>query len=180
MKRYILTGAPGAGKTVILRALQQRGFAIVEEAATDVCAFQQPRGDETPWTSPHFIEDIVRLQCLRQEAVGAEGFAQVFDRSPVCTLALARHLGFAVPDVLAQELDRVRALRFYETKVFFIESLGFIANTPIRRISLGEAERFGQVHEAAYLERGYELVRIAPGSPEERADAVTRLIQGWG
>jgi predicted ATPase len=38
MKRYILTGAPGAGKTAILRALERNGRVVIEEAATDVIA----------------------------------------------------------------------------------------------------------------------------------------------
>ena len=178
MKRYILTGAPGAGKTVILCALKHRGFTVVEEAATDICAERQARGDPEPWRSPGFIDDIVGLQRRRQLAAGArENGVQIFDRSPVCALALARFLGFAVSDTLARELDRIRSQGTYEPKVFFVENLGFIANTPIRRISLSEAERFGHVHKAAYLEAGYELVRIAPGPPEGRADAVVRLIQ---
>ena len=36
MKRFILTGAPGAGKTSILQALAAGGHAVVPEAATDV------------------------------------------------------------------------------------------------------------------------------------------------
>src|SRR5665213_1449806 len=44
MKRYILTGAPGAGKTTIIRALQAMGCAVVEEAATDVIAALHAQG----------------------------------------------------------------------------------------------------------------------------------------
>ena len=36
LKRYVLTGAPGAGKTAVALALQRRGYALVPEAATDV------------------------------------------------------------------------------------------------------------------------------------------------
>lgn len=32
MFRYILTGAPGSGKTAIIRALERQGYFIVEEA----------------------------------------------------------------------------------------------------------------------------------------------------
>lgn len=41
MPRYVLTGAPGAGKTAILRQLEIEGHAVVEEAATDVIALAQ-------------------------------------------------------------------------------------------------------------------------------------------
>jgi predicted ATPase len=38
MRRFIITGAPGAGKTAIIRELELDGFSVVEEAATDVIA----------------------------------------------------------------------------------------------------------------------------------------------
>ncbi len=41
MKRFILTGAPGSGKTAILRQLEHDGFGVVEEAATDIIALEQ-------------------------------------------------------------------------------------------------------------------------------------------
>jgi len=176
MHRYILTGAPGSGKTVILRALERRGYAVVEEAATDVCALEQARGHAEPWTSARFIDDIVRLQRRREEAA-AHGPVQVFDRSPVCTLALARFLGHPTPKSLARELGRVQSQAVYQRQVFFVESLGFMTNTEVRRITLEDARRFGEAHEAAYGELGYELVRIAPGTPDARAEAVSRLIE---
>ena len=33
MRRFIMTGAPGSGKTSILRALKNLGYAVVEEAS---------------------------------------------------------------------------------------------------------------------------------------------------
>lgn len=180
MKRFILTGAPGAGKTVILHALKDRGFAVVEEAATDVCAQGQARGNAEPWTSSDFIDAIVRLQRRRERLAKAPlESAVIFDRSPVCTLALARFLGFPVVPALARELDRLEREAVYERRVFFIESLGFITNTDVRRISLEDARRFGQAHEAAYRELGYELVGIAPGPPEGRAEVVAELVRRW-
>ena len=179
MKRYILTGAPGAGKTVILRVLERRGYCVVGEAATDVVARRRACGNAAPWTAPRFIDDIVRLQRSRQvRADTLNATATVFDRSPVCTLALARFLGFPVPDSLEQELERIRRLGVYERRVVLVESLGFITNTAARRISLEQATAFGALHEAVYRELGYELIRIAPGLPETRADEVRRLMEG--
>ena len=52
MRRFILTGAPGAGKTAILRQLELDGFSVVEEAATDMIALAQARGTMEPWDGP--------------------------------------------------------------------------------------------------------------------------------
>ena len=35
MKRFVLTGTPGSGKTTIIRQLEIDGLSVVEEAATD-------------------------------------------------------------------------------------------------------------------------------------------------
>lgn len=54
MKRYILTGTPGSGKTSVLHALKSLGYSVVEEAATDVIALEQKRGNPEPWTQADF------------------------------------------------------------------------------------------------------------------------------
>ena len=66
MRRYILTGAPGAGKTSILQILAARGYPVVAEAATDVIAAEQARGVAEPWQDPVFIDKIIQLQRIRQ------------------------------------------------------------------------------------------------------------------
>ena len=48
MKRFIITGAPGAGETAIIRQLELDGFSVVEEAATDVIAAAQPTERSNP------------------------------------------------------------------------------------------------------------------------------------
>ena len=46
--------------------LELDGYAVVEEAATDVIALEQAAGVEQPWTHPSFIDTIVILQRQRQ------------------------------------------------------------------------------------------------------------------
>jgi predicted ATPase len=95
MPRYILTGAPGAGKTAILRLLETSGTVVVEEAATDVIALSHALGRDEPWRDRAFIDTVISLQRHRQDLVRLAGNATVFfDRSPVCTLALSLYLGF--------------------------------------------------------------------------------------
>ncbi|WP_354668923.1 AAA family ATPase [Caulobacter sp. RL271] len=170
MRRYILTGAPGAGKTVLLRALERAGHVVVEEAATDVIALAQAEGVAEPWTDPGFVDAIVALQ--RQRQARASGDLVFFDRSPVCALALARFLGHPVSALLRAELDRIAAEDVYRRCVFLVRSLGFITPTAARRIGLEEARAFERTHEEAYAELGFELVPVAPGSVAERVEAV--------
>ncbi len=174
MHRYILTGAPGAGKTVLLRALERAGHAVVEEAATDVIALAQAEGAAEPWTDPSFVDAIVTLQ--KQREARAVGDLVFFDRSPVCALALARFLGHPVSPLLRAELDRIAAESFYQRRVFLVRGLGFITPTAARRISLEDAQAFERAHEEAYAELGYDLIPIPPGPPADRAATVLSAL----
>ena len=85
---------------------------------------------------------------------------QLFDRSPVCTLALAV---YSVRDAV------------FDRRVFFVRLLGFITPTAARRIGLADSERFERIHEEVYRDLGYELVEVPPAPVEERL----ALLEGW-
>ena len=177
MKRFIISGAPGAGKTAILRELEFDGFGVVEEAATDVIAKAQAAGTPEPWTSPTFIDTVARLQQERVIWASAQpDQIQFHDRSVVCTAALAVYLGFSFSPFLTEALERIEKESVYQKRVFFVRSLGFITPTAARRISLAEAERFEKIHEQIYREFGFELVSIEPGSVLERVTAIKAAV----
>ena len=177
MRRFILTGAPGAGKTAIIRELELDGFGVVEEAATDVMALAQARGIARPWEDPSFIDTIVGLQHQRQVRASRQPDGiQFHDRSIICTAALAAYLGHPASDVLMRELDRVTAAAIYQKRVFFVRNLGFITPTPARRITFAEALRFEQIHEETYRNLGFELVYIQPGSLSDRVAAIKAAL----
>jgi predicted ATPase len=173
VSHFILTGAPGAGKTIILRQLEVMGFAVVEEAATDVIALAQARGVAEPHREADFLDAITSLQERRRAATALAPAGLVFhDRSPICTLALAEFLGLPTPTVLVEALASIERSGFYDRRVLFVRNLGFIVNTAARRISFEDTLGFEQVHEATYRRLGYELVLIEPGGPVDRARRV--------
>ena len=108
VKRYILTGTPGCGKTSIIRSLEVAGYAVVEEAATDIIALRQAQGIAEPWTHPAFIDDITSLQIQRQTRIADVTSVQFYDRSPLCTYALSVWLGFPISKTLAAEIERIK------------------------------------------------------------------------
>lgn len=179
MRRYVVTGAPGAGKTTLLEALLVRGFAVVREAATDVITAGQAEGVDEPWTASDFLDDILRLQ-MRRQAQAPAAAVVLFDRSPICTLALARYAGQPPPARLVEEVDRLVGEGFYERQVLLVRPLGFIETTAVRQITVEDALAFEAVHESTYRELGFDLVEVAPDTVERRVAAVESTLAAWG
>ncbi len=177
MKRYIITGTPGCGKTSIIVALKTQGYFVIPEAATDIIAAEQTLGEEQPWLKPNFIDNIIELQKKRQiEADNLPSKIQFYDRSPICTYALAVYLGFEPSAVLMNEIERIQKNNIYEKRVFFLENLGFITNTDARKISFEESLKFEQIHLDTYSKFGYECVLVPAASIIERVSTILRSI----
>ena len=174
MRRFILTGAPGAGKTTLIHALAARGHAVVEEAATDVNAQMIEAGVAHPIDEPDFIERIVAMQIARREAQAAR--LQFHDRSTICTLALCRFCGLPEPASLTDDLVLIVRDGLYDRRVFFVRNLGFMTPTAVRRISFEDSLRFETIHEEVYRELGYELIMVPRASLDERVEMIERAV----
>ncbi|HYK61153.1 MAG TPA: AAA family ATPase [Bryobacteraceae bacterium] len=178
MRRFIITGAPGAGKTAIIRQLELDGFSVVEEAATDVISVLLAQGAVQPWTHPSFIDVIANLQKDRQiRASYQPEEVQFHDRCAVCTAALAVYLGRPFSPFLAGELERVKKESIYQNRVFFIRNLGFVTPTEARRITFEETLRFEKIHEELYRDFGFELISVEPRSLMERVGIIKAAIR---
>lgn len=175
MKRYILTGTPGSGKTSIIRELKGKGYSVVEEAATDVIALEQMNGSPEPWRQADFIDKIVGLQKQRQiQAATLPDELQFYDRSPICTYALSRWLGRSPSARLLEEMHRIESENIYQRQVFFVENLGFCKPTEARKISFEESLAFEKLHWETYNSFGYDCIRITVDSLSERVKNILR------
>ena len=174
MKRFILTGTAGAGKTTILQALDQLGHSVIAEAATDIIAEQQAAGISNPWESIEIVDHFVTRQ--RERQVNAQGELQFYDRSPVCTYAFCNHMGYTPTKLLLDEIQRMKDESLYEPQVLFIENLGYVEKTAARKISYEDALRFEKLHLNAYELHGYECFRIPAASVDERVQSVLEIV----
>lgn len=177
MPSYILTGAPGAGKTAVLRLLEVSGYAVVEEAATDVIALGNALGCAEPWRDDDFIDKVAALQRQRQDSVPMTGdTASFFDRSPACTLALSRYLGLPGSRLLASEVSRMAAEGLYEPVAFFIRNQGFVQRTAARQISFEDSLIFEQLHEQVYRDLGFRLIEVPAGPLAARVALIRQAV----
>jgi predicted ATPase len=178
MKRYILTGTPGSGKTILIRALSAAGHLTVPEAATDVIAQENRLGNPEPWRRPLFVDEIVKMQRQRQlDSSEDDCTVQFHDRSPVCTYALCSFLSFEPSAVLLKEMARIKRTAVFEKRVFFIENLGFVEPTEARRISFADALVFEKVHRETYERFGFELTSIPALPIPERIQLILAAVK---
>jgi predicted ATPase len=180
VKRYILTGTPGCGKTSIIRSLEVAGHTVVDEAATDIIALRHAQGIAEPHIHPEFIDDITNLQKLRQIRTPDVSGIQFHDRSPICTYALSVWLGFPISITLANEIERIDKAQIYQKQIFFIENLGFCEPSAARRITFEDSLRFEKVHEETYTSFGYQCVKVAPRELSARVDQIKGYVFASG
>lgn len=177
MKRYILTGTPGCGKTSLIRSLEMKEYFVVEEAATDVIAYEQSLGNREPWRHPNFINQILHLQKYRQkrEDLPPDSF-QFYDRSPICTYALSIYLGFEPSVLLTEEIECLTKNEFYQKEVLFIQNLGFCEETSARKISFEESLIFEEIHNDMYKKFGYTCIKIPTAPLNDRTNLILKTI----
>jgi predicted ATPase len=122
------------------------------------------------------LDEIVEVQRAR-EALVPHAPHVVLDRSPICTRALAQHMGYAPGPGLTGELDRIARERPYEPRVLYVAWLGFLTPTPVRRIDEADSLRFDRIHRETYTELGYELVEIPVLPVDARVALVESLVR---
>lgn len=162
----------------MIRYLESLGYPVVEEAATAVIGLAQAYGESAPWTEIEFIEKVLRLQIQRRaNRIETDSLYQFFDRSPLCTLALANYLNYPPLPIVLNEIKLIQHENIYERQVFFIENLGHCQPTEARTISFEEALRFEKIHEAVYLDHGFELIKIPNGGVGERVQLILSTVE---
>jgi predicted ATPase len=173
MRRVVLTGGPGVGKTTLLAELALLGFPTVSESAREVIAERLARG-ESPRPDPEaFAREILRRD--REKYLAQLGSAELvfFDRSPLEALAMVHE---AAPLSQAELMAKLSEFSFHKT-VFVLP--------PWRAIYRTDAERdhpFSHVEHVHsqlvgwYRRCGYTVHEVPRVAVKQRAAHVLQVL----
>ncbi|HET7498792.1 MAG TPA: AAA family ATPase [Candidatus Eisenbacteria bacterium] len=167
--RFILTGAPGGGKTAILARLGP-GIRPVAEPAREVLAEERAAGGRgTPdQDAGRFVELLLARSIEKYEAAGS-GEPVLYDRGIPDCVGYAVHLG-ADPSPGVEAAVRYR----YHPQVLVLEPWEAIYTTDDeRKMTYAQAVGFHEELLEGYRNAGYELITV-PREPIEQRIAFIR------
>lgn len=177
--RIVVTGGPGSGKTMLLNALAEAGYACSAEAGRGVIRDQSAFGGRgLPWLDRELFAEL--MLCWEMRSYRMATGITFFDRGLPDLIGYLRVEGLAVPAHV-----HAAAMEFrYAARVFLAPPWPEIYRTDDERKQSPElAERTCAAVAAAYAEHGYELVELPRLPVPERArfvlDSVGQLPLQW-
>lgn len=169
--RYVFTGGPCVGKSTLIQILEDRGFPVVREVATEILC----EGDQSlmPWNNRYaFQHEALKRQLRAEAAVRAEGKPVFLDRGTHDGIAYDQVLGVQLPNFLSSLGNPG-----YDV-VFVFDELPIWEDNGVRYEDAGFARILTPVMEQVYERVGGRIVRVPFATPEKRVDFVLDTI-GW-
>lgn len=173
---FILTGGPGAGKSTLIDALRQRGFAGSVEAGRGVIQQQVAvSGPALPWNDPALFADLMLSWEMRSyDMARREAGTIFFDRGIPELPGYFRLMGLPVPPHVSTAAETFR----YNRRVFALPPWPEIfAQDAERKQDFAEAVRTFEAVTSAYEEMGYELIEVPRAPVAERVEFVVGEIR---
>jgi predicted ATPase len=171
---FVITGAPGSGKTPIIRELVALGFKGVDEAARQVLAQQRAIGGEgVSERNPRLFCDLMLSRAIsdvvRMRGADAPVF---FDRGIPDQIGYAELFGLDT-----SMAERAAAAHRYNAIVFILPSWREIyVNDSERTMTFEAAEAFGECVRGIYERLDYRLVVVPPGPVATRARFILETL----
>ena len=173
-QRYIITGAPGTGKTAIINALKERGYSCVNENSREIIAEQIINGGEIlPWKNQIAFENLISSKRGKQYASIPKDEICFFDRSAIDCIAYLKANNL---ETSTEILEVIKNCEF-NSNVFY---------TPIwEEIYRNDSERKENIEKAKIIENflfstyqyfDYTLIEIPKLTIEERVDFILSKI----
>ncbi len=172
-KRYILTGAPGTGKTSLINALKQQGYACHDEIARQIILRQQQQGgNKTPWEDLIGFVNLVYEQTLKELNIPVTPCTFVDRGLPDC-MAYLKASACKIPE----RLSRFPFKSYYQPIVFLAPPWEAIyTNDPQRPQSLQDAALIHKHLVDVYQDLNFTLKILPKATLTQRVAFIQSII----
>jgi predicted ATPase len=171
----IITGVAGGGKTTLINALRQFGYACSNEVAREIIRDQVAIGGRAlHQVDARLFAEVMLSWEVRSYRLAAQlGGLVFFDRGIPDLIGYHRLLGLPVPE----HVMAATAMFRYHHRVFVAPPWPEIyAHDEERTHDFDEVLRTHEEISIGYLEQGYELIELPKVSVEERVAFVQQYL----
>jgi predicted ATPase len=168
-KRYVISGAPGSGKTTLINAFKMDDVFCFEEVSRSIIAEAQQSGKAQPFlTDPLLFSNLLLSKRIDQFNHPKQAAFHLYDRGIHDVIAYLEEINAKYPD----EFDK-KACKYIYDKVFLLP--------PWEDIYKQDAERYEtyqhavKIHEhlkAVYQKFSMSIVDVPKISVEQRIEFV--------
>ena len=178
MKRdnfYILTGAPGAGKTTVLEALRARGHRCVDEAARRVLREEARTGGNATHDGDRALyrDRMLALGLDDYHGVAETARPVFFDRAIPELSGYGNRPGEGDPPAL---IGAIAACRYADTVFVFPPWREIYVHDDLRKHSFEHALAVDAEVRAVYARCGYRTVEMPKADVEARVRFILRAV----
>lgn len=167
---YIITGAPGTGKSTIIESLKDLGLPVFEEIARKVIAQEVTKGtDHLPWANVEEFSKIVLSQMLAQKEQHENLSKSFLDRGIPDIIGYLHHSDKTPDPMYEAYLKEFN----YNKKVFFTPIWEEIYRNDNERIeTISQAHQISDTLYNTYQSLGFNIILVPKISIKERVDFI--------
>jgi len=174
MPLVVITGAPGAGKTTLIAALAERGYATADDSARAVIRQRVAQGLPPRPDPAAFAREIMRRDVANHARHQANREPVFFERGVLDAL---HGLDQAAPLDRHAMCECLTQYRYYPTVFVLPPWESIYVNDSERDHTFAHALEVDRITREWYTRCGYRVVEVPRGPVEERCVFVLRTLE---
>ncbi|MAW21599.1 MAG: hypothetical protein CMD16_04305 [Flavobacteriales bacterium] len=173
-KRFIITGAPGTGKSSIINELIKRGYSCAKEISRNLISEQlNSSGEILPWKNQVAFENEIIKMRFKQYINSPQNCIYFFDRSIIDSLG---YLNANKLNASSEIIEIIKKCRFNKTVFYTPIWEEIYINDHERKEDIKKAKEIEESIIKTYRRYGYNMIEVPKIPILKRADFIISKI----